>query len=138
MPGAVYGRAEQAAKTSGNAGRLLKLVKWVDLQLAKVVAQGSKTKWSSEARDGSKALAQQLVGAGRLLHNYCGRGFLLRWVTATSDCAAFKAVDTGIRDAMQVGQLAPAVLLYHHTRAPKGHAADADPIVFMEPVFTHD
>lgn len=102
--GAVYGRAEQAAKTSGNARKLLQLVQWADAQLAKVVARGGQSALSAESRAGAKALAAQLVRAGQLLHNYCGHGFLLRFVTASSDCEKFAAVDAGIRDAMQVGR----------------------------------
>lgn len=78
-------------------------MQWADTQLAKVAAQGSKRVLSSEAKSGAKELANQLVRAGQLLHNYCGRGFLIRFVVASSDREQFSAIDAGIRDAMQVG-----------------------------------
>ncbi len=80
----------------------------MDKQLATVFSAINQS--PEQAKRVSGAMKEQLrklkglvVKAARLLSNYCGEGFAVRFLKAGSDKAAFETLDKDIRDALQVG-----------------------------------
>jgi len=52
--------------------------------------------------DGLRELEQHLVAGARHMATYCGRGFLMRFITSSSDQAHFLDLDSKLQRTMQV------------------------------------
>lgn len=112
--GAVYCGAQLAAQNSANCAQLLALVKRCDQQLASVLQvlgeQPDKaSKIDMSTHKALQQLAKLLVEAGRFIHRYSRRGWVLQLMLSSSDRGVFTNFDTKIREAMQAGLALGAV-----------------------------
>ena len=88
--------------------RLLGLVKEVHRQLAKVPE--SAVIKSKDARRALRKLCMVVKRAGRLMANYTGQGFVVRFLHSGSDKGAFECLERDILAGMQVRSCFSCVL----------------------------
>ncbi|KAF5843009.1 hypothetical protein DUNSADRAFT_3138 [Dunaliella salina] len=100
--GAVYGRAAQAARLSRNCEILLNLLKLVDAQLARVLGRLAKDrkKMHDDVLKALQEVLQQTTKGGRIMKDYVGQGFVLRFILSKGNEIKFYNLDQGIRGAM--------------------------------------
>jgi len=60
------------------------------------------SKPNEDVMDGLRELEQHLVAGARHMATYCGRGFLMRFITSSSDEAHFLDIDGKLQRTMQV------------------------------------
>lgn len=53
--------------------------------------------------EGLQELQRHLLAGAERMAAYCGRGFLMRFLTSSSDEAHFAMLDANLQRAMQVG-----------------------------------
>ena len=97
----------QTAKVTAKFSRLLRLVRICDQQLAKIgeaaAACGSAgAQGLAELDEALQELTPLLQKAGKAMDEYSSTGFLLRFITCSSDETAFLQLQGGIEDVMHV------------------------------------
>ena len=96
----------QTAATSANVACLLEVVQFTDRHLAAVVVVARDARRASTISPSMHQALRDIVAvltrAGRLLSNYCGRGFVARFFRAGSDATAFEQLEKELRGKMMV------------------------------------
>ena len=97
----------QTSKVTTKFSRLLRLVRICDQQLAKIgeaaAAIGSTgAQGLAELDEALQELTPLLQKAGKAMDEYSSTGFLLRFITCSSDEAEFLQLQGGIEDVMHV------------------------------------